>query len=180
MRDVPVDTHVSRVGTRLGLFRPKAPFEEMHDEMLTLTPAGAELEFHMNLLRHGRRTCHARRPECGDCALSRMCPSAGSVSSCRRRVPAELLCARALNRALLARQGLLERSDMPAAAMVERLVGMQAQVPKNPYVALWSRLREFDPPCSARLSKTARPCARSSCARRSTSSRRATCSRSAR
>lgn len=78
MRDVPVDTHVSRVGTRLGLFRPKAPFLEMHDEMLALTPRGAELELHMNLLRHGRRTCHARRPECGDCALARMCPSAGT------------------------------------------------------------------------------------------------------
>jgi endonuclease-3 len=78
MRDVPVDTHVSRVGTRLGLFRPQAPFLEMHDEMLALTPPGAELELHMNLLRHGRRTCHARRPECGDCALARMCPSAGT------------------------------------------------------------------------------------------------------
>jgi endonuclease III len=78
MRDVPVDTHVSRVGTRLGLFAPKAPFLEMHDEMLALTPRGAELELHMNLLRHGRRTCHARRPECGDCALARMCPSAFS------------------------------------------------------------------------------------------------------
>jgi endonuclease-3 len=76
MRDVPVDTHVSRVGTRLGLFRPKAPFLEMHDEMLALTPRGAELELHMNLLRHGRRTCHPRHPECGDCALARMCPSA--------------------------------------------------------------------------------------------------------
>jgi endonuclease III len=80
MRDVPVDTHVSRVGTRLGLFRPKAPFLEMHDEMLTLTPRGAELELHMNLLRHGRRTCHARHPECGDCALARMCPSAFSFA----------------------------------------------------------------------------------------------------
>jgi endonuclease-3 len=80
MRDVPVDTHVSRVGTRLALFRPKAPFEEMHDEMLALTPVGAELEFHMNLLRHGRRTCHARRPECGACALARMCPSAGTFA----------------------------------------------------------------------------------------------------
>ena len=78
MRDVPVDTHVSRVGTRLGLFRPKAPFEEMHDEMLAITPQGQELEFHINLLRHGRRTCHARRPECGACALQRMCPSAFS------------------------------------------------------------------------------------------------------
>ena len=40
MPDVPVDTHVSRVGTRLGLFRPGAPFEELHDEMLALTPRG--------------------------------------------------------------------------------------------------------------------------------------------
>jgi endonuclease-3 len=78
MRDIPVDTHVSRVGTRLGLFRPKAPFEEMHDEMLAITPEGQELEFHINLLRHGRRTCHARTPECGACALQRMCPSAFS------------------------------------------------------------------------------------------------------
>jgi endonuclease III len=79
MRDVPVDTHVSRVGTRLGLFRPGAPFEEMHDEMLLVTPPGEELEFHLNLLRHGRRTCHARRPDCAGCALQRMCPSAFQV-----------------------------------------------------------------------------------------------------
>ncbi|MGA9857680.1 MAG: endonuclease III [Solirubrobacteraceae bacterium] len=78
MRDVPVDTHVSRVGTRLGLFRPRAPFEEMHDTLLALTPRGQELEFHMNLLRHGRRTCSARRPACKACPLARMCPSAGT------------------------------------------------------------------------------------------------------
>ena len=35
---------------------------------------GQELELHVNLLRHGRRTCHAQRPACGDCALLRMCP----------------------------------------------------------------------------------------------------------
>jgi endonuclease-3 len=74
MRDVPVDTHVSRVGTRLGLFRPGAPFHELHDDMLAITPRGQELELHVNLLRHGRRTCHAQRPDCGDCALLRMCP----------------------------------------------------------------------------------------------------------
>jgi endonuclease III len=73
--DIPVDTHVSRVGTRLGLFRPGAPFEELHDQMLALTPPGQELEFHVNLLRHGRRTCHARKPACRECALARMCPS---------------------------------------------------------------------------------------------------------
>jgi endonuclease III len=81
MRDVPVDTHVSRVGSRLALFRPGAPFVEMHDTMLAITPPGQELEFHMNLLRHGRRTCHARRPECRACALRRMCPSADSFAS---------------------------------------------------------------------------------------------------
>jgi endonuclease-3 len=74
LRDVPVDTHVSRVGTRLGLLRPGAPFDELHDEMLRLTPEGAELELHVNLLRHGRRTCHARTPACRACALRRMCP----------------------------------------------------------------------------------------------------------
>jgi endonuclease-3 len=74
-RDVPVDTHVSRVGTRLGLFREGAPFEELHDTMLALTPRGQELEFHVNLLRHGRRTCHARRPACDECALLKLCPT---------------------------------------------------------------------------------------------------------
>ncbi len=75
LRDVPVDTHVSRVGMRLGLLRAGAPFEELHDEMLALTPPGEELELHVNLLRHGRRTCHARGPACEQCALARMCPS---------------------------------------------------------------------------------------------------------
>jgi endonuclease-3 len=78
--DVPVDTHVSRVGTRLGLFRQGAPFEELHDQMLAITPPGEELEFHVNLLRHGRRTCHARTPACGECALACMCPSRAILS----------------------------------------------------------------------------------------------------
>ncbi|MDO9354826.1 MAG: DNA lyase, partial [Solirubrobacteraceae bacterium] len=74
MPDVPVDTHVSRVGTRLGLFRPGAPLEELHDAMLDLTPAGAAWEFHVNLLRHGRRTCAAQRPACDRCDLRSICP----------------------------------------------------------------------------------------------------------
>jgi endonuclease III len=74
-REVPVDTHVSRVGARLGLLPGGAPFEVLHDRMLALTPRGAELELHVNLLRHGRRTCHARRPRCEHCALEPGCPS---------------------------------------------------------------------------------------------------------
>ena len=58
---------------------------------------------------------------------------------------------RTLNRSLLARQRLLERGEMPPAGLVEHLVGMQAQNPLDPYVALWSRLRAFDPIAFGRL-----------------------------
>jgi endonuclease-3 len=75
MRDVPVDTHVSRVGTRLQVLPEDSNFDRLHDAMLDITPRGAELELHVNLLRHGRRTCHAQRPACPRCALRRMCPS---------------------------------------------------------------------------------------------------------
>ena len=74
-RDVPVDTHVGRVATRLGLLRPGAGSDELHDEMVALTPPGAELELHVNLLRHGRRTCHSQDPACPACPLRRLCPS---------------------------------------------------------------------------------------------------------
>jgi Winged helix DNA-binding domain len=52
---------------------------------------------------------------------------------------------RALNRALLDRQMLLERSSRPVADAVRHLVGLQAQAPWSPYHALWSRLDRFDP-----------------------------------
>ena len=58
---------------------------------------------------------------------------------------ADVLDRRALNRATLARQLLLERADLPVVDVVDHLVGMQAQVPLNPYLALWSRLTAFDP-----------------------------------
>ncbi|CAA9477364.1 MAG: Endonuclease III, partial [uncultured Solirubrobacteraceae bacterium] len=77
MADVPVDTHVSRVATRLGWLRPGAGFEELHDDFLALTPRGQAHELHVNLLRHGRRICHSRAPECAICPLRRACPRVG-------------------------------------------------------------------------------------------------------
>jgi endonuclease-3 len=72
--EVPVDTHVYRVGSRLGLFRPGAPFKEAHDELLRLTDSGDAYEVHVSLIRHGRRLCTARAPRCPECPLRRMCP----------------------------------------------------------------------------------------------------------
>ncbi len=63
----------------------------------------------------------------------------------------EVLSRRALNRATLARQLLLRRAELTPLDAVEHLVGLQAQVPLNPYTALWSRLERFRPNDLARL-----------------------------
>ncbi|WP_042170664.1 winged helix DNA-binding domain-containing protein [Streptomyces sp. NBRC 110035] len=62
-----------------------------------------------------------------------------------------VLDARALNRALLARQLLLDRADMPALDAVAHLGGLQAQEPQEPFVGLWSRLRGFEAPALSDL-----------------------------
>ncbi|MFD9125828.1 winged helix DNA-binding domain-containing protein [Kitasatospora sp. NPDC059571] len=56
-----------------------------------------------------------------------------------------VLDARALNRATLARQYLLDRTDTPVREAVAHLCGMQAQLPQEPFTGLWSRLRAFEP-----------------------------------
>jgi len=74
--DPPVDTHVYRVGGRLGLWPARATFDQAHDELARLSGADAEVayEAHVLLIRHGRRTCVARAPRCAECPLRRMCP----------------------------------------------------------------------------------------------------------
>src|SRR2546423_11392348 len=66
----------------------------------------------------------------------------------------QVLDRRALNRALLARQLLLERRRASAASTIERLVGMQAQAPNLPYVGLWTRLVGFRQAELSRLVKS--------------------------
>ena len=62
-----------------------------------------------------------------------------------------VLDARALGRATLARQLLLERAAMTPYEAIGHLVGVQAQTPKSWYLTLWSRLRDFDPVATGRM-----------------------------
>jgi endonuclease-3 len=71
--EFPVDTHVHRVGMRLGLLRERASFEEAHDEIMRLVDPEDAYELHINLIRHGRAICRPR-PRCEECGLRRMCP----------------------------------------------------------------------------------------------------------
>lgn len=63
----------------------------------------------------------------------------------------DVLSLRALNRATLARQLLLQRHELPVPEAVERLFGLQSQAPDPPYYALWTRLDRFDPEQLGRL-----------------------------
>jgi hypothetical protein len=64
---------------------------------------------------------------------------------------APLITRRALNRATLARQLLLERSPLPITAAIEQLVGLQAQTPHTAYTGLWTRLEDFEPQALSEL-----------------------------
>jgi endonuclease-3 len=70
---LPVDTHVHRVSRRLGLIGPTISADAAHTLLESALPPEHVYEFHIDLIRHGRRVCHAQRPECGQCALRDLC-----------------------------------------------------------------------------------------------------------
>ncbi len=72
---MPVDTHVERVSKRLGLIPAKTTPEQAHDRLEAIVDPADYYTFHMLLIKHGRRLCGARRPDCGHCPLEPHCPA---------------------------------------------------------------------------------------------------------
>ncbi|HVM29301.1 MAG TPA: hypothetical protein VM305_00825 [Candidatus Limnocylindrales bacterium] len=70
---MPVDRHVERVSKRIGLLPPKATALQAHDYWLALLEPGRAHEAHVNLITHGRQTCHALRPACQRCTIASRC-----------------------------------------------------------------------------------------------------------
>jgi len=69
----PVDTHVHRVSRRLGLIPPGTSREKAHRLLEEMMPPETYYTFHLNLIRHGREVCQARRPRCERCFLKDLC-----------------------------------------------------------------------------------------------------------
>lgn len=74
---IVVDTHVKRLTRRLGLTKESDP-EEIERDLIELLPKEDWSAFSLRLIFHGRKTCHARKPQCGKCVLNGLCPSAES------------------------------------------------------------------------------------------------------
>ena len=70
---MPVDRHIERVARRVGLISKKASIEQAHDMLQGQLAPDRVHEAHVNLITHGRRTCHALRPECNRCLIAARC-----------------------------------------------------------------------------------------------------------
>jgi endonuclease-3 len=69
----PVDTHIYRVSGRLGLRPAEISVEQAHAHLEALLPAESYYAAHLNLIRLGRETCQARRPNCRACPAAAWC-----------------------------------------------------------------------------------------------------------
>jgi endonuclease-3 len=69
----PVDTHILRVGKRLGFIPEEIDAEKAHPWVGPLVPKGKALCLHINLIRHGRSVCKPQHPRCSECILNKEC-----------------------------------------------------------------------------------------------------------
>ncbi|OUV00815.1 MAG: endonuclease III [Acidimicrobiaceae bacterium TMED77] len=75
---LPVDTHVSRLVSRLGITQETDPVK-IEKEISPMLPSSERGEFSLRVILHGRRVCFARKPNCNECILNYFCPSAFKV-----------------------------------------------------------------------------------------------------
>jgi endonuclease III len=75
---IVVDTHVTRLANRLGLTKQHDAVR-IEQELMKLVPQAQWTLFSHWLIWHGRRRCDARKPDCANCEISRLCPSAGNT-----------------------------------------------------------------------------------------------------
>lgn len=69
----PVDTHILRIGKRVGFIPERMDAVKAHPWMVPLIPKRKSLSLHLNLIRFGRSTCRAKRPQCEECFLAEEC-----------------------------------------------------------------------------------------------------------
>lgn len=69
----PVDTHILRIGKRVGFIPERMDAAQAHGWMVRLIPRGRSLSLHLNLIQFGRFVCKARNPRCPDCLLAEEC-----------------------------------------------------------------------------------------------------------
>ncbi len=72
---LPVDTHVFRVAKRLGLIDSRVSADKAHSLLQEQVPPSMVYQFHVHMIEHGRKICHARQPRCNVCILRGICPS---------------------------------------------------------------------------------------------------------
>jgi endonuclease-3 len=84
---LPVDTHVYRVASRLGMLPPRAPLLRAHELLEEALQAEEVYPFHVELIRHGRDTCRAPRPICGLCPLTDACAYYAAARRPRAKLP---------------------------------------------------------------------------------------------
>ncbi|MDR3322305.1 MAG: endonuclease III [Synergistaceae bacterium] len=85
MSAFPVDTHIARISRRLGWADEKAPPERIQDFLEAAVPHDLCRGGHLDMIEHGRKVCHARKPECGVCGINGVCGSNALTAEGLRR-----------------------------------------------------------------------------------------------
>lgn len=87
--EFPVDTHIRRIAARIGWMPKNSSAEQTYKVLNSCVPDDIKHDLHVMLIEHGRKTCKARNPQCGDCPLANRCPSRSQLQSESQRQTGE-------------------------------------------------------------------------------------------